>query len=936
MPSLRMNVEPNVERSLGPSGDPNSQFCTSNSLAHDLKIPYQAASLKAVVESGFTKNATIPKSFDTGKAEALQLLSHSMDVHSMRASVWGEQAQADGDLEEDASVTAAIAQARAKRLATGFKSNSDPFVPSSAPESPARPPILLVKQRMGNKDPLMKENDWHGPAYMSTTSKQAYTPKSSTDVDCMEGKEVDLYSRRCLSHGACQNEVNTVQFAPQPKYDPISEMKDKYRPMHIIHAGDSQPGSPIANLSVAAATNGPRPIGHAAIDHIRQFLFQNWGIGGMRNLTMLLRGFGSSSASVGIEKLFEALEMLGLNLSTQESEELIRSFDRARSGTISVENVVAGIRGRWAQQRMKLVEQAWKQLNPNGQQLSMKAMVHFFDPVHHPEVSAGAATPKQIVEAFISHWEKDPTDAVSFMEFEDYYKDIGALIDNDDFFELLIRNTWHISGGVGAAGCTSCRRVLVTFIDGRRSVESLHNDLRISLDDLEAIQANLEAQGISGIASVAPVDSMHGMEPGALQLAAYQNRAVHRAQEAKGTFVPFRNSALSTYNLISGDAIGSPPQSFYPTRLSPRREAQMARKDPVEFSVYCDQDRMQSTSHAMHMIRKDPYRTSVDEVLMENDAALQLAQGAPTAEARCRLMTGHPRKELLNAGYATNNQMAVASEEEPCRNPRRLNLKQARTARVANRLAYESEGQTTIYRSDFREQSKVPLDTTNLIELRKQPTGYTFDNAWHVLPLVVNADDDRKNRPRKLGIPMVDAIRQALAEKGVCGFRSFVRILRAMDQRDCGAVQQGDLETALHACGIGLTSTEMEKLLSAANISPEAGIPIVQLLEALRGPLSDRRLQLIRLAYSSLDKQRTNAVPVQEMIAAYNPLQHPDVLRKRRTSDQVMQEFIAGWDLEENVHVSFADFKDYYADVNVTVENDDFFELLMRNCWRIP
>lgn len=54
----------------------------------------------------------------------------------MRASVWGEQARADGDLEDDASVTAAIAMARAKRLATGFKSNSDSFVPQPAPESP--------------------------------------------------------------------------------------------------------------------------------------------------------------------------------------------------------------------------------------------------------------------------------------------------------------------------------------------------------------------------------------------------------------------------------------------------------------------------------------------------------------------------------------------------------------------------------------------------------------------------------------------------------------------------------------------------------------------------------------------------------------------------------------------------------------------------------
>lgn len=45
----------------------------------------------------------------------------------------------------------------------------------------------------------------------------------------------------------------------------------------------------------------------------------------------------------------------------------VRSFDRSRSGMLSVEIVIAGIRGRWSQYRMKLVEQAWRQLNPTGE-----------------------------------------------------------------------------------------------------------------------------------------------------------------------------------------------------------------------------------------------------------------------------------------------------------------------------------------------------------------------------------------------------------------------------------------------------------------------------------------------------------------------------------------------------------------------------------------
>lgn len=38
---------------------------------------------------------------------------------------------------------------------------------------------------------------------------------------------------------------------------------------------------------------------------------------------------------------------------------------------------------------------------------------------------------------------------VSAEEFEVYYKDLSASIDDDDYFELMIRNAWHIAGGQG-------------------------------------------------------------------------------------------------------------------------------------------------------------------------------------------------------------------------------------------------------------------------------------------------------------------------------------------------------------------------------------------------------------------------------------------------------------------------------------------------------
>jgi Ca2+-binding EF-hand superfamily protein len=90
-------------------------------------------------------------------------------------------------------------------------------------------------------------------------------------------------------------------------------------------------------------------------------------------------------------------------------------------------------------------------------------------------------------------------------EFENYYSNLGASIDNEDYFELMIRNAWHISGGEGAAANSANKRVLVTHADGRQTVEEIQNDLGLRSDDKEGMMARLRAQGVSA-ASISSSD----------------------------------------------------------------------------------------------------------------------------------------------------------------------------------------------------------------------------------------------------------------------------------------------------------------------------------------------------------------------------------------------------------------------------------------------
>uniref|UniRef100_A0A7S3HZ02 EF-hand domain-containing protein n=1 Tax=Favella ehrenbergii TaxID=182087 RepID=A0A7S3HZ02_9SPIT len=174
-----------------------------------------------------------------------------------------------------------------------------------------------------------------------------------------------------------------------------------------------------------------------------------------------------------------AMRDYGLNLSEIEVTQIVKYFDTNKDGQISFDEFLRAIRGDLNERRTDMVHQAYRVLDKDGSgQVTIDDIRIAYDVSFHPDFQSGHKTADEILSDFMSLWETHKRDhIVTIEEFEDYYKDISASIDSDDYFELMIRNAWHIAGGEGQMANTTIKRVLKTNPDGSQEVVMVENDL---------------------------------------------------------------------------------------------------------------------------------------------------------------------------------------------------------------------------------------------------------------------------------------------------------------------------------------------------------------------------------------------------------------------------------------------------------------------------
>ena len=190
---------------------------------------------------------------------------------------------------------------------------------------------------------------------------------------------------------------------------------------------------------------------------------------------------------------------------------------------------------------------------------------------------------------------------------------------------------------------------------------------------------------------------------------------------------------------------------------------------------------------------------------------------------------------------------------------------------------------------------------------------------------------------------LLDRFREKLAKRGNRGIMGLGRSFKIADDDRSGNLGMEEFQKAIHDFRVGLRPEQSAKLFAVFDRDGSGAIDYDEFLRGVRGAMNEFRQNLCRQAFRIMDKDGSGILDIDDIRQRYNAKMHPDVKSGKKTEDEILYEFIDTFeqhhsDNKEDARdgkVTPAEWIEYYNNVSMSIDRDDYFELMMNNTWNL-
>jgi len=187
---------------------------------------------------------------------------------------------------------------------------------------------------------------------------------------------------------------------------------------------------------------------------------------------------------------------------------------------------------------------------------------------------------------------------------------------------------------------------------------------------------------------------------------------------------------------------------------------------------------------------------------------------------------------------------------------------------------------------------------------------------------------------------LLTKLRKSLVSRGADGIRGLGRHFKICDKAaPFGVLDRDEFTFCMKLNKLSLDDSTVSLLMSHFDRNGD-GISYAEFLRAVRGRLSSPRRKSVMQVFHALDQLTPGGERGYITIASISPIystsRHPAVIAGKKTKDEVLQEFLNGFEGTEgdrDGRVTLEEWITYYEEVSCNIDSDAYFVDMMDKCW---
>ena len=689
---------------------------------------------------------------------------------------------------------------------------------------------------------------------------------------------------------------------------------------------------------------------------------------GVRGICSIARNFkiidDDNSFSLHFDEFRKAAKDFRFGLTDEEIEKAFIAFDRDNSGTIDYDEFLRTVRGNMNDFRRQLVTQAFNILDKDGSGIIEFAEIkEVYNARNHPDVKAGKKTEDEVLLEFMETFEEehnylngnDADGKVTLEEFIEYYENVSMSIDDDAYFELMMNNAWRMNTNTTynndkkgwsnkdnkAKNTKLSEQYNKKFKSGKKpqkeeeqiSTSKGAKKENSTIEKFRTILHNRGGRGIIGLARQFKIFDDNNNKT--LEYAEF----VKAMKDYKVGLTDEEIKEL--FELFDRDGSGTIDYDEFLRQI--RGEMNEVRKKVV-LQAFDKLDLDKSGIIELNEV-KTLYnaKTNKDGLSGKKTEEEVYGEFIETFETHHNIKKGVrdrrvTREEFLE--YYNNISMSIDDDEYfvgLIQAAWKLNgtpsyAKQKAWAGEVGHETPKKQGRILGERNHrVGTSNNAPFGTDN------EPTNYATSNN-------PKGNANKNLQFSKKGEDVMLKFRAKMAARGTRGIMSIRRAFMIADDDNSKTIDIEEFAKFCHDYRVGLTDTEVKKLFEIFDKDHSGQIDYEEFLYGIVGEMNDFRVSIVKRAFDKLDKNHNGVIELDDIRGTYSARKHPDVLSGKKTEDEVLAEFLDTFEYHFSLLnsektrdsvVNLEEFIEYYNNISMSIDDDQYFELMMTNAWNL-